>query len=147
MRAEIAHILLADDDAADVELLRIAFWRIKLEVELSVVGDGEQAMRFLRQEGEYSDVRSPDLLLLDINMPRMTGMEVLAEIRRSPALLRLPVVIMTGSDIEEDVLESYALSANCYVRKPVDFEGIQKVVNAIEHFWFSVVTLPPKPTA
>lgn len=137
------HVLLAEDSQDDVELILYSFEKIKLAIDISVVSDGEAALRFLRGEGEYADQRAPDLLLLDINMPRKNGLEVLEEIRADPRLKRLPVVVLTSSAAEADVLKSYELAVNCYIRKPITLAEFAKVVASIEHFWFSVVTLPP----
>jgi CheY-like chemotaxis protein len=108
-----------------------------------VVWDGVEALAFLRQEGEYADAPRPDLILLDLNLPRKNGREVLAEIKEHPNLRRIPVVILTVSQAEEDVLRTYDLHANCYVTKPVDLEQFIKVVVSIEDFWLTIVQLPP----
>jgi two-component system, chemotaxis family, response regulator Rcp1 len=108
------------------------------------VKDGVEAMQFLRREGEYGDAPAPDLILLDLNLPRMSGREVLEQVKEDPGLRRIPVVVLTTSEAEEDVVRSYELHANAYVRKPVDFDQFTEVVRLIEDFWFTVVKLPPK---
>lgn len=136
-------ILLADDSPGDVRLAQEAIKESKLLNNLSVVRDGVEAMAFLRQEGKYKDAPRPDLILLDLNMPRKDGREVLAEIKQDPDLKRIPVVILTVSKSEEDVLKAYNLYANCYITKPMDMEQFTKIVKSIDDFWFTIVTLPP----
>ena len=137
-------ILLVEDNPADVFLTKEAFKDAKAHTNLHVVVDGVEAMAFLRKEGRFADVPRPDLVLLDLNMPRKNGREVLAEIKGDQELRRVPVVILTTSKAETDILESYDLNANCYITKPVDFGQFAEVVRSIEHFWFTVVTLPPE---
>lgn len=137
-------ILLVEDNEADVVLTQEAFKEAKVLNELHVVNDGVEAMEFLRRQGPYVDKPRPDLVLLDLNMPRMDGRHVLEEIRKDPTLEMIPVVILTTSRAEEDVLRSYKLHANCYITKPVDFEQFMRVVHAIEGYWLTVVTFPPK---
>ena len=137
-------ILLVEDNPADVFLTKEAFKDAKAHTNLHVVVDGVEAMAFLRKEGRFADVPRPDLVLLDLNMPRKNGREVLAEIKGDQELRRVPVVILTTSKAETDILESYDLNANCYIPKPVDFGQFAEVVRSIEHFWFTVVTLPPE---
>ena len=135
-------ILLVEDDPGDVLMTREAFEDHKVSNRLSVVPDGVSAMEFLRKEGEYADAPTPDLILLDLNLPRMDGREVLAEIKEDPELRSIPVVVLTTSEAEEDVLRSYNLHANAYVTKPVDFERFIQVVRQIDEFFVSVVKLP-----
>ena len=137
-------ILLVEDNPGDVRLMQEAFDRGKSRKEIIVVGDGEEAMAFLRRESEYADVPRPDLILLDLNMPKKDGRETLAEIKEDPDLKRIPVVILTTSQAEEDVLKTYDLHANCYVTKPVDLDQFIKVVKTIEDFWLTIVRLPVK---
>jgi len=137
-------ILLVEDDPGDVLMTEEAFADYKVANRLSVVSDGESAMAFLRQEGEYTEAPTPDLILLDLNLPRMDGREVLAEIKNDSRLRRIPVVILTTSEAEEDILRSYNLHANAYVTKPVDFERFITVVRKIDDFFVSVVRLPER---
>ena len=129
-----AEILLVEDNPGDVRLTVEALKENKLHNNLYVVGDGEEAMAFLRRESEYADVPCPDLILLDLNLPKKDGRETLAEIKQDPDLKRIPVVILTTSQAEEDVLKTYDLHANCYVTKPVDLDQFIKVVKTIEAF-------------
>lgn len=137
-----AEILLVEDNATDVLLTREALAEAKVLTQLHVVDDGEKALRFLRREDEYSNAPRPDLILLDLNLPRRHGREVLQEIKGDPALKTIPVVVLTVSGHDEDIERAYGLHANCYVRKPVRFEEFTRVIRSIEHFWFAVVTLP-----
>jgi len=137
-----AEILLVDDNPADVRLVREALYESRLRNELNVVGDGEEALAFLRREAGFADARRPDLVLLDLNLPKKNGREVLAEMKSDKMLKDIPVVILTTSNSDRDVLESYDLCANCYVRKPVQFQAFVEVVQSIENFWFKIVTLP-----
>jgi chemotaxis family two-component system response regulator Rcp1 len=137
------NILLAEDNPADVRLTQEAFKDGKISNNLFVVNDGIEAMAFLRKENKYKDVPYPDLFLLDLNMPRMDGREVLKEVKSDPNLKQIPIIILTTSDAEADILKSYELHANCYITKPVDFEKFITVVKQIEEFWFSIVRLPP----
>jgi CheY-like chemotaxis protein len=137
-------VLLVEDDPGDVLMTQEAFEEHKLRNRLNVVSDGAAALAYLRQEGEYADAVSPDLILLDLNLPRRDGREVLAEIKRDEQLCRIPVVILTTSQAEEDILRSYQLHANAYVTKPVDFERFISVVRQIDEFFVSVVKLPPR---
>jgi chemotaxis family two-component system response regulator Rcp1 len=136
-------ILLVEDNPGDVRLTREALKEAKVRNSLSVAGDGIEAMAFLRREGTHSTAPRPDIILLDLNLPRKDGRQVLAEIKADPELRRLPVVILTTSKAEEDILKTYDLHANCFITKPVDFDQFVKVVHSIEHFWLSIVTLPP----
>jgi CheY-like chemotaxis protein len=141
---EPVEILLAEDNPGDVKLTRKALERGRLANNLHVVTDGVETMAFLRGDGEYADAPRPDLVLLDLNMPRKDGREVLEEIKGSEGLRRIPVVILTSSEAEEDVIKSYERHANAYLTKPVDFEGFIDVVNSLEEFWLQVVKLPPE---
>ena len=136
-------ILLAEDSPGDVRLTRDAFKEAKILNTLHVVEDGMEAMEFLRKTGKHTDAPVPDLILLDLNMPRMDGREVLAEIKKDKNLMRIPVVVLTTSKAEEDIVRSYNLHANAYVTKPVDLTEFLKVIRSIEQFWLTVVTLPP----
>src|SRR5215469_12229879 len=136
-------ILLVEDDPGDVLITREAFAENKLRNVLNVVTDGESAMSFLRHEGEFTAAPRPDLILLDLNLPRKSGHEVLEEIKTDVSLQRIPVVVLTTSDAEEDILRSYNLHANAYVTKPVDFKRFLTVVRQIDEFFVTVVRLPP----
>jgi CheY-like chemotaxis protein len=135
-------VLLVDDDPGDTLMIREAFADNKVRNELACVADGVQAMQYLRREGEYASAPRPDLILLDLNLPRKDGREVLAEIKGDPTLATIPVVVLTTSHAEEDVLRSYQLHANAYVTKPVDFERFIQVVRQIDEFFVTVVKLP-----
>ena len=136
-------ILLVEDSRGDVRLTQEALKEAKVANNLSVVDDGEKALRFVRKEGEYAEAPRPDLILLDLNLPRKDGREVLEEIKSDPELRAIPVVILTTSRAEEDVLRAYNLYANCYITKPIDFGQFMEVVRTIEQFWLTVVKLPP----
>jgi chemotaxis family two-component system response regulator Rcp1 len=136
-------ILLVDDNPADVALTQEAFEDNKLCNNLSVVNNGVEAMDYLHRNGQYGSAPRPDIILLDLNMPKKDGREVLAEIKADDDLKYIPVVIMTVSKDDKDILESYRLHANCYIKKPVKFTEFVEVVRSLENFWFSVVTLPP----
>ena len=136
-------ILMAEDNATDVMLTKEALAHAKVLNTLHVVEDGMEAMEFLHRRGRYAKAPQPDLILLDLNMPRKNGQEVLAEIKADEQLKHIPVVVLTTSKAEEDVVKAYGLHANCYVIKPVDFDVFADVVRSIQQFWFSVVTLPP----
>jgi chemotaxis family two-component system response regulator Rcp1 len=138
-------VLLVEDSSGDVRLTREAFKDAKVFINLSVAPDGAEAMAFLKREREYGNAPRPDLILLDLNLPKKDGREVLAEIKASPVLGTIPVVILTTSASEADILRSYRLHANCYIAKPVDLEGFLKVVKSIDNFWLSVVKLPREP--
>jgi chemotaxis family two-component system response regulator Rcp1 len=136
-------ILLVEDSPGDVRLTVEALKDAKVRNELHVVEDGVEALAFLRQEGAYADAPRPDVILLDLNLPKKDGREVLAEIKGDPNLRRIPVVVLTVSQAEEDILKTYDLHANCYITKPVDLDQFIKVVRSIEDFWLTVVRLPP----
>jgi len=138
----VIDVLLVEDDPGDVLMTQEAFNDYKVHNRLHVVNNGVDALAFLRKEGQYSDAPLPDLILLDLNLPKMDGREVLAAIKADPALRSIPVVILTTSEAEEDVLRSYSLYANAYVTKPVDFERFIDVVRRIDEFFVTVVRLP-----
>jgi CheY-like chemotaxis protein len=144
MSVDIIEVLLVEDDPGDVLMTREAFTDYKIQNRLHVVNNGIDALAFLRHEGEYAQVPTPDLILLDLNLPRMDGREVLAAIKADEALRSIPVVVLTTSDAEEDVRSSYSLHANAYVTKPVDFERFVDVVRQIDDFFVSVVRLPER---
>jgi CheY-like chemotaxis protein len=135
-------ILLVEDNPDDADLTIDALREGKVRNRVSHVEDGVEAMAFLRRQGKYASAPRPDLILLDLNMPRKNGREVLAEVKQDPDLRRIPVVIMTNSDVETDIVAAYNLYVNCYVTKPVDLDQFIRVVKSIEHFWFSIVKLP-----
>lgn len=137
-------ILLVEDNPGDARLTIEAMREAKMRNRMHVVEDGVEAMEFLRRQGRFSDAPRPNLVLLDLNMPRMDGREVLAEMKSDPDLKRIPVVVLTTSQAEEDVVRAYDLHANCYVTKPVDFEQFMKVVRQIDEFWVKIVTLPER---
>jgi CheY-like chemotaxis protein len=140
---KLIEILLVEDNPGDVRLTQEAFKEGKVRNNLSVVNDGIEALTYLRQEGQYANALRPDVILLDLNLPKKDGREVLAEIKQDLNLRRIPVVILTTSEAEQDILKTYNLHANCYITKPVDLERFIKVVKSIESFWLSVVKLPP----
>ncbi len=139
----VLDVLLVEDDAADVLIAREALRAGKLSSNLNVVSDGVEAMSYLRRQGAHSTAHRPDLILLDLNLPRKDGREVLAEIKADPSLKRIPVVVLTTSEDERDVLRSYELHANCYIPKPVELGRFIDIVRSIEDFWLTIVTLPP----
>jgi two-component system, chemotaxis family, response regulator Rcp1 len=143
-RVQGIEILLVEDNPGDVRLTREALKDGKIINKLHVAGDGVEALAFLRREGKYHNAVRPELILLDLNLPKKDGREVLAEIKADVALKRIPVVILTSSAAEQDIVKSYNLHANCYVTKPVDLDQFINVVKSIEHFWLSVVKLPPE---
>lgn len=138
-------ILLVEDNPGDVRLTLEAFKEGKVLNNLSVVGDGVDALAFLRREGEYVDASHPDLILLDLNLPKKSGLEVLKEIKEDPKFRRIPIVILTVSKDEEDILKGYDRHANCYIIKPVDLDQFMNIVKSIEDFWLTIVKLPPSP--
>jgi CheY-like chemotaxis protein len=141
--AEI-EVLLVEDDAGDVLMIREAFEENKVHNRLHSVSDGVAALEFLRQEGDYGDAPRPDLILLDLNLPKKDGREVLAEVKEDEHLRTIPVVVLTTSEAEEDIVRSYNLHANAYVTKPVDFDRFIQVVRQIDEFFVAVVKLPPR---
>lgn len=141
--AEPIEILLVEDNPADARLTQEALKESKVRNNLVVLGDGEQALAYLRREGKHADARRPDLILLDLNLPRKDGRELLADVKADPDLRRIPVVVLTTSAGEEDVLRAYNLQAACYITKPVDLDQFINVVRSIEDFWMTIVKLPP----
>ncbi len=139
---EFVEILLVEDNIGDIELTKEALLESKIRNTLSVVVDGEEAMDFLLKKGKYVDAITPDVILLDLNLPKKDGREVLADIKKHPTLRRIPVVVLTTSEAEEDLIKAYDNYANCYIKKPVDFDKFIHVVKKIEDFWFSIVKLP-----
>lgn len=137
-------ILLVEDNPGDVRLTQEALREGKILNNLNVVYDGVEAMAFVRREDGYANAPRPDLILLDLNLPRKDGREVLAEIKNDPRLKSIPIVILTSSAAEQDIVKSYNLHANCYITKPVDLDQFIEVVKSIEHFWLAVVKLPPE---
>ena len=137
-----AELMLVEDNYGDILLTQEAFRACKIANRLHIARDGEEALKMLRKEPPYGDLVTPDLILLDLNLPRKDGREVLAEIKSTRELATIPVVILTGSRAELDVVCSYELNANCYIAKPINFEQLQHVVNSIQEFWFTVVLLP-----
>ena len=142
MLSDPFQILLVEDNPGDVDLTREALHESKVHTRMSVVNDGDEALAFLRHQGAHADAPRPDLILLDLNLPRKDGREVLAEIKADPALMRIPVVVLTTSRAEQDIVRSYNLHANAYVTKPVDLDQFVTVVKSIEDFWFTIVRLP-----
>lgn len=140
-------ILLVEDNPGDVCLIQEAFHDAGLSVTLNVARDGEEAHDFLRREGKHASAHKPDLILLDLNLPRKDGRELLGVIKSDPALRRIPVIVLTTSKSERDIAKSYDLHANCYIIKPVGIEALTNVVRSIEHFWLKVTTLPPNAAA
>jgi CheY-like chemotaxis protein len=141
---EVVDILLVEDNPGDVRLTREAMKEAKLRNQLHVVSDGVEALAFLRRQGAYANAVRPHLVLLDLNLPRKDGREVLAEIKQDTSLRRIPVVILTSSEAEVDILKAYDLHANCYISKPVDIEQFLTVVKSIEDFWVTIVKLPTR---
>ncbi len=138
------HILLVEDNPADVDLTLEALSEDKIANSVDVVKDGIEAMAYLRREGQYHDAKRPAVIFLDLNLPRKDGREVLCELKQDPELCDIPVVVLTTSKEEEDIMRSYKLHANCYISKPVNLAEFHRVVRAIDSFWFQVVALPPK---
>ncbi|HXN38489.1 MAG TPA: response regulator [Solirubrobacteraceae bacterium] len=146
MIAELASILLVEDDPGDVMLIRDALAEHKVGNTLSIVSDGVQAMEFVRGQGAYEGVDRPNLVLLDLNLPRKSGAEVLADIKGDPELSTIPVVVLTTSESEDDVLRSYQHHANAFITKPLDFEQFKDIVRQIDEFFIGIVKLPPRGT-
>ena len=142
--AKSIEILLVEDNSGDVRLTQEVLKDNKLRNNMYVAGDGVEAMMFLHREDKYADAPRPDVILLDLNLPKKDGREVLAEIKRDPNLKSIPVVILTTSNADEDIIKSYNLHANCYVTKPIDLNQFIKVVKSIKEFWLTVVKLPAK---
>ena len=147
MNANLISVLLVEDDPGDVLLIREAFAEQKVGNVLCVVSDGVEAMQYVRGEGEYAGRERPDLVLLDLNLPRKSGAEVLAEIKGDPELSLIPVIVLTTSEAEEDVLRSYKMHANAYITKPVDFERFREIVHQIDDFFIGIVKLPPRASS
>lgn len=142
MKARLVKILMVEDNPDDVALAQEALKDAKMLSSMTVVEDGDEAMLFLKAEGEYADREFPDIILLDLNLPRKDGREVLEEIKGDPVLRKIPVVVLTTSDAPEDIEQAYKHYVNCYITKPVGFDQFIKVVKSIEDFWFGVVKLP-----
>jgi CheY-like chemotaxis protein len=147
MNAELISVLLVEDDPGDVLLIREAFADHKVGNVLSVVSDGVEAMQYVRGEGQHAGRERPDLILLDLNLPRKNGAEVLAEIKGDEELSTIPVIVLTTSEAEEDVMSSYRLHANAFITKPVDFERFRDIVHQIDDFFIGIVKLPPRAGA
>ena len=143
MNGKEIEILLVEDNPADVRLTMEGMKDAKVHNHLSVVEDGEQALAFLRRQGPYARASRPDLILLDLNLPRKDGRDVLAEIKQDPELRTIPVVVLTSSEAEQDIVRAYKLNCNCYVTKPVDLDQFLKMIKTIESFWLEFVRLPP----
>lgn len=143
-RSKGINVLLVEDDPADVEFTRETLEDIKILIHLDVAIDGAEAMKYLRKEGTYANVPRPDVIILDLNLPKKDGREVLEDIKQDEDLKSIPVVILTTSSAEEDIRRTYNDGANCYITKPIGFEQFAQVVKAIENFWFSIVKLPIK---
>lgn len=144
--SQAIHILLVEDNPGDIRLTKEVLKEGKIRNDLSVVTDGEEALLFLKKVGKYKDAKSPDIILLDLNLPKKDGRQVLAEIKTDPTLMLIPVIVLTTSSAEKDILNMYAIHANCYITKPVDFDQFINVVRSIENFWLSIVKLPHTPS-
>ncbi len=136
-------VLLVEDSEADAVMVEETLLDSKLKMNLNVVHDGVEALRYLKREKPYGSKRTPDLIILDLNLPKKDGREVLAEIKEDDRLKQIPVVVLTTSSAEEDIVKSYKLHANCYITKPLDFDQFAKIVSSIESFWFTIAKLPP----
>lgn len=143
----VVNILMVEDNEGDARLTQEALKDSKLRMRLDIVVDGVEALEYLRKEGDFASAPEPDMILLDLNLPRKGGIEVLEEIKTDEALKKIPVVIMTSSRADEDIVRSYKLHANCYITKPLDLEQFSNIVRSIDHFWFTIVTLPPQTAA
>ena len=144
-RSRPIEVLLVEDNPGDVRLTREALKDGKVSNNLSVMQDGVEALRFLRREGPYADAPRPDVVLLDLNLPKKDGRQVLQEMKQDRSLRTIPVVVLTSSDAERDIVGAYELQASCFITKPVDLDQFITVVKSIEDFWFSIVKLPPEP--
>ncbi|MBI5596841.1 MAG: response regulator [Elusimicrobia bacterium] len=144
MHGRPVQVLLVEDDPGDVRLTQEALKSEKLRVLMEVVADGEQALDYLRRTGAFAGAVRPDLVLLDLNLPRVDGREVLAAVKSDPELRMIPVVVLTTSAAEADILKAYGLGGNCYITKPIGFDEFRRIVRSIEEFWFEVVKLPPR---
>ena len=143
MNVDTIEVLLIEDSPSDARLTQEAFRDGKIRNNLTIVTDGAEGLAYLQREGRYASVQRPDLVLLDLNLPKVDGREVLRRIKNDPQLQSIPVVILTTSEAEEDVAKAYEYHANCYIRKPVDLSRFLEIVSAIENFWLTVVKLPP----
>ena len=143
-KLRVINILLVEDNPGDIRLTQEVLKEGKIINQLSVVMDGEEAILFLKKTDKYADAATPDIILLDLNMPKKDGREVLAEIKNDPMLMTIPVIVLTTSAAEQDILNMYAHHANCYITKPVDFNQFINVIRSIEEFWLTVVKLPSK---
>ena len=141
---KLIEVLLIDDDSGDVTLTREHLKEAKVAINLNVAGDGVQALQYLQKKGENATAVRPDLILLDLNLPKKDGREVLREIKNDETLKSIPVVVLTTSEAEADIVKTYGLGANCYITKPIGLDQFSKVVRAIEDFWFGIVKLPPR---
>ena len=141
---ETIKVLLVEDDPGDVELTRESLDEFKIRIKLHVVEDGEEAMAYLRKEEPWADAATPDLIILDLNLPKKSGREVLAEVKADSRFKHIPVVVLTTSDSQDDIGRMYALGANCYITKPIGLGQFARVVHAIQNFWFTIVKLPHK---
>ncbi|MEA3307815.1 MAG: response regulator [Elusimicrobiota bacterium] len=139
-------ILLVEDNQDDVFLTIEAFKKVKVKNSIATVGDGVEALDYLRHKGEYSNVKRPDIILLDLNLPRKDGFEVLKEVKEDPELKAIPIIVLTASKADEDAVKSYAHYANCFISKPVRMEEFNKIIREIEEFWFLIVKLPREKT-
>ena len=139
----VVEILLVEDNLGDIRLTQVALKDSKIANTLNVVKDGVDALAYLRREGPFANAVRPDIILLDLNLPRKDGREVLEEIKADESLRRIPVVVLTTSSADEDIVRSYNLHANCFITKPVDLNSFVTIVKSIEHFWFQIVKLPP----
>lgn len=142
--SEMAEILLVEDSTADVRLIQEAFKVTQIQARLNVVADGEEALVYLRRGVKYAEARRPDLILLDLNLPKISGLEVLAAVKAVEELKSIPVIVLTSSSTAEDIIGAYRLQASCYLSKPMGFDGFVELVKSIESFWLSRVWLPPK---
>lgn len=145
MNPALINVLLIEDNPGDIRLTQEALKEDRLKVNLYVTTDGEEATQFLHKQGKYADSPKPDLILLDLNLPKKDGRQVLKDIKSDPVLKSIPVAILTMSSAEEDILQSYRLQANCYITKPMDLNKFMQVIKEIGTFWFAIVKLPPKP--
>ena len=141
---ESIRVLVAEDNPADADLLQETINEGKLQLKLTTVKDGVEVIEYLRGEGKFAGAPRPDLILLDLNLPRMNGRQVLAKVKSDANLRGIPIVVLTSSSAEQDIAQSYNLGANCYVMKPVDLKAFQAIVRQVEDFWFTIVKLPPK---
>lgn len=143
-KTQIINILLVEDNPGDIRLIEEILKEGKIQNKLSIVNDGEEALLFLRKSNKYVNEHTPDIILLDLNLPKKDGREVLAEIKADPVLMLIPVIILTTSDAEQDIINTYAHHANCYITKPVDFNQFMNVIESIQSFWLTIVKLPTK---